>query len=123
MCIKEHCEYQVLTVCDKMRSLIVAVVIFAFALSGIVLAGDRFDGVRSIDERVLANNPDLVAILLGGTYPRRNARITGGQGAFHGQFPHQVAMFCDFPAGARYFCGGSLLDENTVITAAHCVDE
>ncbi|KDR11874.1 Chymotrypsin BI [Zootermopsis nevadensis] len=43
-------------------------------------------------------------------------RITGGSTASRGQFPWQVALIID----DAYFCGGSLIDELWVLTAAHC---
>merc|ERR1711973_44488 len=48
-------------------------------------------------------------------------RIVGGQEASPGQFPYQVSfrdvsLTLDF-----HFCGASVYDENTIITAAHCV--
>ncbi|XP_065162218.1 transmembrane protease serine 9-like [Atheta coriaria] len=45
-------------------------------------------------------------------------RIVGGDDAAENQFPYQVSL--------RYYgshsCGGSLLDETTILCAAHCVD-
>jgi secreted trypsin-like serine protease len=43
-------------------------------------------------------------------------RITGGQPASRGQFPWQVALIID----DLYFCGGSLISNLWVLTAAHC---
>ncbi|RWS03604.1 hypothetical protein B4U79_01915 [Dinothrombium tinctorium] len=47
-------------------------------------------------------------------------RIIGGQRAKSGAFPFNVALF-DNETG--YFCGGSLINNIWVITAAHCLDE
>ncbi|KAF4532015.1 hypothetical protein B566_EDAN014732 [Ephemera danica] len=44
-------------------------------------------------------------------------RIIGGEYATVGQFPYQVALRID----DAYFCGGSLISGDTVLTAAHCV--
>jgi secreted trypsin-like serine protease len=43
-------------------------------------------------------------------------RITGGFLASRGQFPWQVALVID----NAWFCGGSLISAQWVLTAAHC---
>ncbi|KAF2895636.1 hypothetical protein ILUMI_10546 [Ignelater luminosus] len=53
--------------------------------------------------------------------PKRPApipRIVGGQEANRHQFPHQCALFID----GGSFCGCSVIDSKTILTAAHCVD-
>lgn len=42
--------------------------------------------------------------------------IVGGSAATTGQFPYQVALL----QSGSLFCGGVLLNANTVLTAAHC---
>ncbi|KAJ6440234.1 trypsin [Purpureocillium lavendulum] len=46
--------------------------------------------------------------------------IVGGTPARAGEFPYIVSLS---RRGRGHFCGGSLLNENTVVTAAHCVVE
>ncbi|KDR16540.1 Trypsin-1, partial [Zootermopsis nevadensis] len=48
-------------------------------------------------------------------------RIIGGSKASQGDFPYQVSIQ---HSGwqLRHFCGGSVIDEQHVLTAAHCVD-
>lgn len=46
-------------------------------------------------------------------------RIIGGENARPGQFPYQVSLQC----GNRHICGGSILNEKYILTAAHCVDK
>lgn len=48
-------------------------------------------------------------------YPQ--PRIVGGNSASEGQFPHQVLL----RIGNNGLCGGSIISENYVVTAAHCV--
>jgi secreted trypsin-like serine protease len=45
-------------------------------------------------------------------------KVVGGTEAQPGQFPWLVAIYC----GGKWFCTGSLISENYVLTAAHCVD-
>ncbi|XP_076233544.1 serine proteinase stubble [Calliopsis andreniformis] len=44
-------------------------------------------------------------------------RIVGGQNADLGEWPWMAALF----NGGRQFCGGSLIDDKHILTAAHCV--
>lgn len=55
---------------------------------------------------------------------RLGSRIIGGRNAQPGEFPHQVSLQFAVPKIAPYthFCGGSILSENYILTAAHCVD-
>merc|ERR1712098_227673 len=50
--------------------------------------------------------------------PQSKDRIVGGFEAEPNQWPWQVALFVD----NAWFCGGSLISENYVLTAAHSVD-
>ncbi|XP_025161415.1 transmembrane protease serine 9 [Harpegnathos saltator] len=52
-------------------------------------------------------------------------RITDGSDAMPGEFPHQVSIQWGFPPFISYqhTCGGSILDEKTILTAAHCIPE
>lgn len=48
----------------------------------------------------------------------KSSRIVGGTEATPHSWPHQVALFID----DIYFCGGSLISDEWVLTAAHCMD-
>ncbi len=55
---------------------------------------------------------------------KRTEKIVGGNEAVEGQFPWQVSLGVSWiasPASA-HFCGGSILGERWIVTAAHCVD-
>ncbi|KAF5287417.1 hypothetical protein FQR65_LT12242 [Abscondita terminalis] len=45
-------------------------------------------------------------------------RIINGQDAIEGQFPYQVSLRTYYPK--RHFCGGSIIKNHWVLTAAHC---
>lgn len=45
-------------------------------------------------------------------------RIVGGQNAELGQFPHQVSLRSRNSRG--HFCGGSIISDHFILTAAHC---
>lgn len=51
-------------------------------------------------------------------------RIVGGEDAEEGQFPSLVRVYPMVPTRldgtSRKFCGGTLIDSTTVLTAAHC---
>jgi len=46
------------------------------------------------------------------------SRIVGGSVAARNQFPYQVALIINNSG----FCGGSIISNTWVLTAAHCVD-
>jgi len=55
---------------------------------------------------------------------QRPGKVIGGTGASIEDAPWQVAMLVkgDEPTWYRQFCGGSILNEEWIITAAHCVE-
>lgn len=47
-------------------------------------------------------------------------RIVGGTEAEDGEFPFQVSIRSIGALGSTHFCGGSIIDEYWILTAAHC---
>ncbi len=52
---------------------------------------------------------------------RAHAAIVGGAEISIGQAPWQVAIEALVPEEGELFCGGSIIDESHILTAAHCV--
>lgn len=47
-------------------------------------------------------------------------RVFGGEVATPGQFPHQISLRLNRNNTYRHICGGSIISEYFVLTAAHC---
>jgi len=66
----------------------------------------------------------LATPALGGKLPSdhnvgfSSGRIIGGNTASAGQFPYQAAL----DRNGRHACGGSIINNNHILTAAHCVE-
>ncbi len=56
-----------------------------------------------------------------GEYQQACLRIIGGTCAQPGMWPWQVALYLNTTEGPKPFCGGSLISDRFVLTAAHCL--
>ncbi len=81
--------------------------------------------VRQWEIRMLENavGKDRAAEMLA---PKPNAEIVGGTAAPADKWPWQVALLFNDRRASNFqnqFCGGTLVDESFVVTAAHCITE
>lgn len=60
----------------------------------------------------------VACLFIGATFAAPQGRVVGGKDATLGQFPHQILL----KYGGSFTCGGSILNNRFVLTAAHCVD-
>uniref|UniRef100_A0A1I8MLV8 Peptidase S1 domain-containing protein n=1 Tax=Musca domestica TaxID=7370 RepID=A0A1I8MLV8_MUSDO len=60
----------------------------------------------------------LLAVGVVSALPNPDSRIVGGTDAEVGQFPHQVSLQRE---DGSHTCGGSIISEKYILTAAHCV--
>ena len=51
--------------------------------------------------------------------PGPSGRIVGGEEATPHQYPWMAALFID----DKWFCGGTLISDEWVMTAGHCADD
>lgn len=55
-----------------------------------------------------------------GEYVKMSTRIINGFDAYRGQFPHQVRLQICTSEKKCFKCGGSIIDERHILSAAHC---
>ncbi|XP_041653746.1 coagulation factor IXa [Cheilinus undulatus] len=83
------------------------------------VAADDSEGNQAVEKLPLEMYRDAEAPTEEQSWPRK--RIVGGRVVLPGEIPWQVALIAR-PSG-QLFCGGSILSERWIITAAHCLEE
>lgn len=71
--------------------------------------------------RLIVSAGAVLALAFASTSPA--AAIVGGSAAAPGSAPYQVDIVAQGLFGWSHVCGGFLRDANTVVTAAHCVND
>jgi len=61
------------------------------------------------------------SLLIKGDWPKIDPRIVGGELAGHGEFPYQVSIQRYSINSWSHTCGGSIINETAILTAAHCL--
>lgn len=68
------------------------------------------------------NNDQLITNLTQFDYPTIGTKIIGGRKVKKGELPHQVVIYkSGFFGQYSFHCGGSLINDQWIITAAHCL--
>lgn len=64
----------------------------------------------------------FIALVATATFglPLTEDRIFGGEEASPGQFPHQISLRLERNNTYSHICGGSIISDRFILTAAHC---
>lgn len=100
----------------KMGSLVILAVIFPLLLDNIQSTRTSVAARHCLNSTQLGEKLECgVSQVIG----RKRHRIVGGREAKAGEFPYIVGLtYEDY----KYRCGGSIIDEYHILTAAHCSD-
>uniref|UniRef100_T1KRU4 Peptidase S1 domain-containing protein n=1 Tax=Tetranychus urticae TaxID=32264 RepID=T1KRU4_TETUR len=94
-------------------------------MSFVLIILSAFFGEDNIDQKQLTEPLQKYNHLCGVSleWPNGNDRIVGGRIALDGEFPWQVSIRRQSPIRGDFvhICGGSIISDQWVLTAAHCV--
>ncbi|XP_045488733.1 chymotrypsin-2-like [Pieris rapae] len=65
----------------------------------------------------------LVLSSCGDARTKISGRIVGGDDAADGLAPYQISLQTDLLGDNVHICGGSIISDHWIVTAAHCIDE
>lgn len=114
-----------------MKSLLALVCLVSAASAVPLFAGDLMFPIQrggqplpaKVKEVFLPEDAQLDKACGRTTLTEADTKIVGGQKASEGQFPYQISLKrSSWGGGFSHSCGGSILDANTILTAAHCAD-
>ncbi|XP_058837319.1 brachyurin-like [Topomyia yanbarensis] len=97
----------------------IALLIGALALANASVDLSKVKRIEELDEFWAQLDPQLQ--MLRPTQALPESKIVNGQEAQPGQFPYQALVLSFFSGGNSGLCGGTVLSQNFVMTAAHCV--
>uniref|UniRef100_A0A8C3C7I7 Peptidase S1 domain-containing protein n=1 Tax=Cairina moschata TaxID=8855 RepID=A0A8C3C7I7_CAIMO len=72
--------------------------------------------------RFLLHPNAMLTFHLTSNLPDGSERVVGGSEARSHAWPSQISLQYYYSGGWHHTCGGSLIERNWVMTAAHCVD-
>ncbi len=84
--------------------------------------GPAITSVGPVSSAAATVNPDFCGIRRAAKPTKQ--RIVGGKEAYRGQFPWQAMILMSVNGihePKEFQCGGTLINENVIITAAHCI--
>ena len=65
----------------------------------------------------------FLVLLSGSALAKRKQRVINGTEARLGEFPSIVSIWIKANRYDKHNCGGTLVDDDTILTAAHCFDQ
>lgn len=119
--------YQLVDNCEKVKGAKVEIIGFIKSMGGVVCCIDETlnrieQPVETTTEQPVGSKAKDYCLAKGTKEPIiLKDNILGGIYSSVYEFPHMVALGYDKSGKIKYDCGGSLISENFIITAAHCV--
>ncbi|XP_075976585.1 chymotrypsin-1-like [Anticarsia gemmatalis] len=91
-----------------------------YALVAAVASKSVTQNAIDIEDNTAYGYLERVGVPLANKIREFESRIAGGSAASLGQFPYQAGLVIKLSSGDESMCGGVLVNERRVLTAAHC---